>query len=215
MNYQRLYEYRFKGVNQKARQEVWDPIAKHIYEAMGRPAKLLDPAAGRCEFMNSVSAQERWIVDEVDYQEADRSPGIKAVIANIFEADLPKDYFDGIFVSNFLEHLNSQEQVSDFLGRMHRIMKSGGVIAVLGPNFKYCCREYFDCADHTIPLTHLAVEEHLYAAGFELEKTVPRFIPFSFRGHRMVSPRLTSLYLKLPWVWPLFGKQFILFARKQ
>ena len=32
---------------------------------------MLDPAAGRGEFLNSISATERWAVDEVDYDQAD------------------------------------------------------------------------------------------------------------------------------------------------
>jgi hypothetical protein len=33
-----------------------------------------------------------------------------------------------------------------------------------------------------LALTHVAIEEHLYAAGFVPTKTVPRFLPYSFRG---------------------------------
>ena len=46
-------------------------------------------------------------------------------------ADLPKNHFDGVFVSNFLEHLLSQEQVAEFLGKMHGHLKPGGRIAVM------------------------------------------------------------------------------------
>jgi hypothetical protein len=52
----------------------------------------------------------------------------------------------------------------------------------MGPNFRYCAREYFDCADHTLALTHVAVAEHLHAAGFEPVKVVPRYLPYSFRS---------------------------------
>ena len=44
-------------------------------------------------------------------------------------------------------------------------MEPGGTLAVLGPNFRYCHREYFDCADHNLALTHVAVAEHLHAPG--------------------------------------------------
>ena len=47
MDYQRLYEYRFQGIDQVARQAVWNEIAAHIHERMGRPERVLDPAAGR------------------------------------------------------------------------------------------------------------------------------------------------------------------------
>ena len=41
---------------------------------------------------------------------------------------------------------------------------------MIGPNFRYCSREYFDCADHTVILTHVSMAEHLHAAGFEVER---------------------------------------------
>jgi hypothetical protein len=214
INYERLYEYRFRGIDQASRQAVWDEIARYVYAAMGRPARVLDPAAGRCEFINAVAARERWIVDQVDYAAAWRAPDVRVIVADALRAELPADYFDGVFVSNFLEHLHSQEQVAHFLARMHESMAAGGRIAVLGPNFKYCAREYFDCADHTLALTHVAVAEHLYAAGFEVYRVYPRFLPYSFRSALPAWPVLTRGYLKCRPAWPLLGKQFLLLARK-
>ena len=89
-----------------------------------------------------------------------------------------------------------------------------GRIAVLGPNFRYCMREYFDCADHTLALTDGSVAEHLYAAGFEIDRVVPRFIPYSFRGRLPHAPWIVRTYLGLPFAWRLFGKQFLVTAVK-
>jgi hypothetical protein len=83
----------------------------------------------------------------------------------------------------------------------------------MGPNFKYCADEYFDCADHTLALTHVSVEEHLYAAGFRVTKVIPRFLPFSFRGVLPPSPALTAYYLRMPLAWRLLGKQFLVIAK--
>jgi hypothetical protein len=93
-------------------------------------------------------------------------------------------------------------------------MRPGGVIAVLGPNFRYCAREYFDCADHTVALTHVAVEEHLYAAGFELRRVVPRFLPYSFRGRLPAAPRLVRAYLRMPIAWKVLGKQYLVVGER-
>jgi SAM-dependent methyltransferase len=214
IDYQRLYEYRFRDVDQEARQRVWREIGPFLYQRMGRPRRLLDPAAGRCEFMNAVAAEERWVVDAVEYCEATRDPGIRVVIADVLSVDLPERYFDGIFVSNLLEHFSTQAEVARFLTKMHACLRPGGTIAVMGPNFRYCSREYFDCADHTLALTHLAVAEHLYAAGFAMGDVVPRFLPFSFRGLLPPSPTLTRAYLKAPLVWRLLGKQFLVQAQR-
>ncbi|MGH2899231.1 MAG: class I SAM-dependent methyltransferase, partial [Solirubrobacteraceae bacterium] len=104
MNHQRLYEYRFRDIGQQARTDVWKVIARHAHEAMGRPQIVLDPAAGRGEFINHVPAAERWAVDLVAYEEGTYADDVTLVVSDIFDADLPPRHFDGVWVSNTLEH---------------------------------------------------------------------------------------------------------------
>jgi SAM-dependent methyltransferase len=214
MNYQRLYEYRFRGIDQAKRGQVWEEIARHVFDEMGRPQKVLDPAAGRGEFINAVPAAERWAVDAVAYEEGVHSPGTTVIVSDIFEADLPSDYFDGVWVSNFLEHLLTQEAVSTFLEKMHGVLAPGGRIAIMGPNFRFCRDEYFDCADHTLIFTHVSIAEHLYAAGFEPVKVVSRYLPYSFRGKLPPSRTLTRRYLSTPLAWRILGKQFLVVGQR-
>jgi hypothetical protein len=94
-------------------------------------------------------------------------------------------------VSNVLEHLPTQEAVATTLAGLSDAMAPGGTVTVIGPNFRCCPRQYFDCADHTLALTHIAVAEHLHAAGFSLSMVIPRFLPYSFRGRFPASPALT------------------------
>lgn len=214
MNYRRLYEYRFRGIDQRAREEVWAQIASFMYDELGRPEKVLDPAAGYCEFINTIPSPERWAVDQTSFEATRASPGTKLVVADIMQMDLPDDHFDAVFVSNFLEHLPTQEDVARFLERIRVSIRPGGRIAVMGPNYRYCAGTYWDCADHYLALTHVAVEEHLYAAGFTLTKTVPRFLPYSFRGSLPHAPRLVHLYLRLPLAWRVLGRQFLVLAER-
>jgi len=214
VNYQRLYEYRFRGIDQEAREEVWKEIAAHVYVELGRPNSVLDPAAGRGEFINNVPAAERWAVDRVAYAEGTHSPGTTVLVADIFDAELPEAHFDGVWVSNFLEHLLTQEEVATFLEMMGSVLMPGGRIAIMGPNFRFCADEYFDCADHTLALTHVAIAEHLYAAGIEPLKVVPRYLPYSFRGRLPPSRALTRRYLRTPLAWRLLGKQFLVVGER-
>jgi len=211
LNYERLYDYRMRRVDSGRRQAIWREIAMHVYREMGSPKRLLDPAAGRGEFICAVPAEERWAVDLVP-PARDFGPNVRMIVSDIFEAQLPEARFDGIFVSNFLEHLPTQDDVAAFLSRMHRCLAPGGVIAILGPNFKYCGAAYFDCADHVLALTHISVAEHLYAAGLAPREIYPRFLPFSFRGLLPASPSLTRAYLRTPIAWQVLGKQYLLYA---
>ena len=214
MNYERLYTFRFRDVDQASREAVWRPISRFIHEELGRPQAVLDPAAGRCEFINAVPARERWAVDKVEFPERVVAPGIQTIVGDILEVELPDAHFDGVFLSNFLEHLASQEMVAGVLDRLLQSTRPGGRIAVMGPNYRYCQKEYWDCADHTLALTHVAVEEHVYAAGFGVVKVVPRFLPYSFRGRLPASERMTALYLRTPITWRVLGAQFLVIGER-
>jgi hypothetical protein len=82
----------------------------------------------------------------------------------------------------------------------------------MGPNFRYCWRRYFDYADHRLALTHVTVVEHLHMAGFTPTSVVPRFLPYSFNGRLPTGAMLVRLYLRLPFAWPVFGRQFLITA---
>lgn len=215
MNLDRIYSYRFRDVDQAKRAMVWKELSAYLFRRLGQPQAVLDPAAGMCEFINHVPAQEKWAVDVNEpFVRAHAAKEVRVAIGDTRTIDLPKDHFDAVFVSNFLEHLGSQEEVADFLTKLHTHLKPGGRIAVMGPNFKYTFKEYFDFADHTVVLSELGAAEHLYGAGFEVESVEPRFLPLSFRGRLPVNRFLVRSYLAMPWAWRFFGKQFLLIGRK-
>jgi SAM-dependent methyltransferase len=178
---------------------------------MGSPRRVLDPAAGRGEFITAIEAADRWAVELVD-QSSGWPESIHSQVGDILTVDLPERAFDGIFVSNLLEHLASPDDVVAFLERMRVLLAPGGCLAVMGPNFKYCASQYFDCADHRLALSHIAVEEFLATTGFETTATYPRFLPYSFRGSLPPKPWLVERYLRTKLVWRFLGKQFLIYA---
>lgn len=215
MNYDRIYEYRFQGIDAAKKNITWKEIANFMYEKLSKPVSILDPAAGLCELINAIPCEEKWAVDLNDYfisKYAD--PKVKIVVGDIFKVSLPENHFDAVFISNFLEHLHSQEEVAELLEKMFACTKPGGKIAVMGPNFKYTYRSYFDFADHTVILSELGLAEHLYGAGFTIENIYPKFLPLSFRGGMPVSRSLVKMYLSFPFAWRILGKQFLLIATK-
>ena len=68
--------------------------------------------------------------------------------------------------------------------------------------------------DHYLPLTELSLGEVMIETGFTLEKQIPRFLPYTMSHGRQPLIWMLRLYLKLTFAWPLFGKQFLLVARK-
>jgi ubiquinone/menaquinone biosynthesis C-methylase UbiE len=192
LDYERLYNFRFRNVDQDGRMAVWKEVAPHVHSIMGKPEKLLDPAAGRGEFLGAVPAGETWAVDAVSYEQAVHKVDTNVIVSPIMDAVLPDDYFDGIYVSNFLEHLYDQEAIHQFLLKMIGHLQHGGRIAIMGPNYRYCASEYWDYADHF----------------------VPQYLPYSFTGNLPTAPWLVGLYLKMPLAWRVLGKQFLVIGRR-
>jgi SAM-dependent methyltransferase len=210
IDYEQLYDFRFRHVSQTARTGVWQEIAAQVYEWLGRPQRVLDVATGHGEFINAIDASEKWAIDTVDF--LGPRTDVHMIVGDVRHVDLPTSYFDGVFVSNFLEHLDHADEIATLLQRLRDAMAPAGHMAVLGPNFRFCSREYFDFADHKVALTHRSVEEHLHAAGFLVDRVVPRFLPYSFRGRLPTNPALVRAYVRFPPAWKVLGKQYLLLA---
>lgn len=204
----RVYDDRFGDLDEQQRQQTWAEIAPFIHRRFGRPDRVLDVASGLGEFIANVPAEERWAVDLVDHGVTD-VPGVTCRIASFLDADLPDDYFDLVFISNLLEHLASPNEVAEFLKRAHALLAPGGIVVVMGPNFKHTTKVYFDCSDHILALTDVSVTEHLHAAHFRVIEATSKFLPFSFRSRLPSSPLLVRYYLKFPLAWKILGKQFL------
>ena len=217
MNFDKIYEYRFKNVSAFRKQIVWKEISNFIYLKLNKPDKIIDPASGFCEFINNVPSSEKWaVVLNESFLKNYANSNIKIIANDFLKSDLPENYFDAVFVSNFLEHLNNHIEVSNFLKKVHKILKNKGKIAIIGLNFKFAYKEYFDFADHNLILTELSVAEHLYGAGFNILKIYPAFLPLSFRSNSFlpINKLIIKTYLYMPFIWKILGKQFLIIAEK-
>jgi hypothetical protein len=121
-----IYRFRFAGVDKKQKAAVWGEIASFIFEFMGQPTRVLDPACGDMEFLRTLPDWvEKWGVD-LGAPQGIKGQNLKLERGNIFDVELPQHYFDGIFVSNFLEHLPDPDTVGQFLTKMRSGLRGGG-----------------------------------------------------------------------------------------
>ena len=213
LNLAKVYEFRFAGLSQVKKDATWALVTRWIESKLGNPKSVLDPAAGRGEFIISSRAAERWACDLSDQRDS-WPTGVTTRFGDIYKVDLPEKHFDLIFVSNFLEHLATPDEIYRYLVQLRKSLKPGGKLAIMGPNFRYCAKEYYDFADHLLPLTHRTIEEHLAAADLQHQLTISRFLPLSFRSQRFSNPWLVKLYLAVPIFWRLFGRQFFIVATR-
>ena len=127
---------------------------------------------------------------------------------------LAPESLDAVFTSNFFEHLPEKAALQATLQHAQRCLRSGGRIIMIGPNIKYIPGKYWDFFDHYIPLTELSLAEALRMSGFEIEICVGPFLPYTMSQGRTYPVWMPRLYLAIPWMCPLFEKQFLVVARK-
>jgi SAM-dependent methyltransferase len=213
----RLYQNRFPQPMHQRRNAVWGVLCRcWLGRYISSGDRVLEIGAGYCEFINNIDAGEKVALDLNPQTRQYSAPGVAVYQAAAEEVAgvVPADHFDAAFMSNFLEHCRSRDQVLAVLRGTFTVLRPGGRVLILGPNFRYCFRDYYDYFDHHLPLTEQAVAEALRLCGFELEVVQPRTLPFSFRSKTPSWPWLVRLYLHLPWAWRFFGAQFFLVARK-
>jgi SAM-dependent methyltransferase len=209
------YHRRF-GDRAEYRDRVWKVLCADFFSRyIARDATVLDLGAGWGEFTRNVEAREKYAID-LNPETGRRVEGF----ARFIQQDCSKPWpladasLDVVFTSNFLEHLPAKELVDDTLREARRCLKPGGRIVCVGPNVRYVPGAYWDFWDHHIPITDLSMAEALELQGFAVEERIDRFLPYTMSGNRETPLAFVRAYLRMPFAWPLFGKQFLVVARR-
>jgi hypothetical protein len=212
-----IYRARFPQEFLERRQRTWKILCScWLARYIPANARVLELGAGYCEFINNIEAAERVAVDVNPDTKRFAAAGVKVIttqVRRLAEA-LDARPFDVVFMSNFLEHMRTSDEVLAVLRQSMAALNGGGRLIIMGPNFRYCCRTYYDFFDHHLALTDKSAAEAVRYSGFEIERVIARTLPFSFSGRLPSWPWIVRLYLLMPWIWPLFGKQFFIVARK-
>jgi ubiquinone/menaquinone biosynthesis C-methylase UbiE len=210
-----MYRRRFPEADARKKSEIWIEIATYLNRFVRPSATVLDIACDRGDFIRNVSADERWASDIRDvsgYLPAD----VNFVQADGLElaAHLPCDYFDLVFMSNYLEHLPSGDAVIAQLDVVRRLLKPGGRVLVLQPNIRLLGAAYWDFIDHKVALTDRSLVEACELAGLETERVIRRFLPYTTHSRLPQSRRLVRVYLAIPPAWWVLGGQTLYLGRR-
>ena len=198
------------------RDKVWRALCRGYFSRLVPPTStLLDLGCGWGEFSNNIVATKKYAMDLNPDARARLAADVEFLPQDCSEPwQLPPESLDIVFSSNFIEHLPDKQRVAQTLAQAHRALKPGGALILLGPNIRFVPGEYWDFWDHYVPLSDRSVAEVLRLTGFEVETQIDRFLPYTMSAGREAPVALVSAYLRMPWAWRFFGKQFLVVGRK-
>ncbi|MFL5681203.1 MAG: class I SAM-dependent methyltransferase [Chloroflexota bacterium] len=210
-----VYPERFSESEAASKDRLWREVVRFLGQWIPTDATVLDIGCDRGYFIRNVVAGERWAADVRDVS-GDVGPDIGFVRADGLTLDehLPNDRFDVVFMSNYLEHLESAADVTAQLAVVRRLLRPGGRMMVLQPNIRLVGGAYWDFIDHKVPLTDRSLREAADIAGLVTEKVIVRFLPYTTKRRLAAHPVLLRWYLAMPFAWPFFGQQTLFIARR-
>jgi SAM-dependent methyltransferase len=177
---------------------------------------VLDLGCGWGEFINHIHAGEKFAMDINDAREH-LAPGVTFRQHDCATSwpTLHHRGLDVIFSSNFFEHLPTKAHLERTLKEAYAALRSGGRLICLGPNIRYVGGAYWDFFDHHLPLTDRSLVEALELTGFRVTDQIPRFLPYTMSEGFQPPIAALRLYLHLPFIWRLVGRQFLIVAIKE
>lgn len=209
-----MYDRRFRK-DMAFRSKMWDVLCKDFFQRyVPENSIVLDVGAGYCEFINHIKARKKIALDMNPDIKEFASDGVKVIVSKSTAMDIiDNDSIDVVFSSNFFEHLNKEDIVKT-INEIYRVLRIGGRFLILQPNIRYCFDDYWMFFDHITPLDDRSLCEVLEINGFTIEENNPRFLPYSTK----ILPNsifLLKIYLKIPVLQKIFGKQAFICAKKQ
>jgi SAM-dependent methyltransferase len=211
-----LYDVRFDDEERRAKRAVWRVLCEQFFQRfVDEDAVVLDLACGFGEFSHFVRARRKLALDSNPAVATLLPDDVEFIESSAEDLSMLEDgSIDLCFTSNFFEHLPDRATMDRVLRGVRRKLRPGGRFVAMQPNIKYAGNAYWDYYDHVLPLSHLSAREAFLKNGYRIERLIPRFVPHSTKSAYPKHPYLVSLYLKLPWIWRVLGKQFVIVAQK-
>lgn len=210
-----LYDAYFKtrfGFDPR-RDIVWREVVRWIQEKYIAPdARVLDCGAGYCNFINNVVAKEKHAVDVFTRFHEYAAPDVKTHHGSVTDLSYFKDdSFDVVFASNLAEHLSRPDLIA-WLAEVRRVLRLGGRLMLMQPNFKYCSTTYFDDYTHIQIFTDASLGDFLEAFGFNVVGHYAKFMPVNMKSTLRLNlpmlPLMVRTYLRMPFK-PLAGQMLL------
>lgn len=184
--------------------------------------KILELGCGRGDFINEFKKKglQTYGIDISDYS-TKFFPKLNFSKVDLTKNKLPfkDDYFDAIYSKSFIEHFYYPEKIFQ---EAYRVLKPGGVIITLTPEWKYIYKSFYDDYTHRVPFTKQSLRDIHDMNNFE-KISVESFIQLPlvfekkfFSKFFYVLSFLTRLfipdYFRMKNKWIRFSKELMLLS---
>lgn len=211
----KIYQNRFKDL-EEYRNKVWKILVNSYFDNWLKSRnEILDLGSGYGEFINNTNCSKSHAMDL-------NPKSIKYLNENIIfhcqDSSEPwkieKETIDLVFTSNFFEHLPNKELLEKTISNTKNALKPNGILIAMGPNIAILKGKYWDFWDHHVALSEASLCELLELNDFKIIKSYGKFLPYNMVRVKKRPLFLVYLYLRFPIFWKMFGKQFLIIAKK-
>jgi cyclopropane fatty-acyl-phospholipid synthase-like methyltransferase len=194
-------------------------LARYLFDRFHlKPgAKLLDVGCGRGEFLSGFiqCGVEGFGVDQSMVAQT-YCPDATLKVSDIENEGIPypDNFFDVVYSKSVIEHFYYPERM---VKEVMRVLKPGGMVITLCPDWEFNYRIYFEDYTHRTPFMQSSLRDIFLIHGFD-QVSVERFrqLPVLWNGGKVLLPlaELTRLlapgFLKPHSKWVRFSKEIML-----
>ena len=156
----------------------------HLFQAFNlkKGMKMLEAGCGRGEFLKGFQNLGLDVIGiDISEEASNFNNSFEVKICDIESEELPFDEntFDVIYSKSFIEHLYYPES---YLKEAYRILKPGGLLITLVPDWEANYKTYFDDFTHRTPFTSISLKDAYLVYGFrEVDVYKFRQLPIVWR----------------------------------
>jgi SAM-dependent methyltransferase len=194
------------------RTKIWQHLCNYLQRWIRTDAEVLELGAGWCDFSNNVTAKRVVAMDLDSTVDRAAAAHVEPVVGDCTDLGKFEDAsFDVVFASNLLEHL--YRDASDrLLAEAKRVLRPGGRLILMQPNFRLNPGRYFDDFTHVSIFTDQSLQDYLVAEGWKIDAVKAKFMPLTLKSKGGNLTFVVPWYLRSP-IKPLAGQMLVVASR--
>lgn len=194
------------------RSDVWVHICRYLQRWIPRQSAVLELGAGWCDFANHVQAERIAAIDLDATVLTAAAAHVEAAIGDCTDlSNFEDEQFDVVFASNLLEHLD-RTAADKTLAESARVLRRGGRLILMQPNFRLNPGGYFDDFTHVAIYTDRSLPDYLRSRSWVIETVLRRFLPLTMKSRASRLTFLVPWYLRSP-IKPLAGQMLVVASK--